>query len=296
MTEHNYIEFKKKRELGDILSDTFAFMRNEFKPFFNVFFKIVGPFLAAMLVALVLYMWFAADVINANSSLMINSTRSAGLLEWGVSLFYGVSLLTVYAMSQSTVLHYIKSYTNGKGSIDFETIRRDVYASFWSFIGMIFLVAICLVVGFMLCCIPGIYLWVPLSLAFSIMVFDQMGVGDAFGESFKLVKDHWFITFATLLVMGIIVGIASYAFALPTAIYNLVRTGLMSGEFDAESIANINRDPVAILLSLIGTVAQFMLNIITLVAGAFIYFNLNEHKNFTGTYERIQNLGKTPEN
>ena len=38
-----------------------------------------------------------------------------------------------------------------------------------------------------------------------------------------------------------------------------------------------------------------MLNIISLVAGALIYFNLNEHKNFTGTYERIQNLGNTPE-
>jgi len=27
----------------------------------------------------------------------------------------------------------------------------------------------------------------------------------------------------------------------------------------------------------------------------FIYFNLNEKKNFTGTYERIDNLGKTTE-
>ena len=199
-------------------------------------------------------------------------------------------------MSQSTVLHYIKSYANGKGTIDYETIKSDVYASFWSFIGMIFLVSICLVIGFMLCCIPGIYLWVPLSLAFSIMVFDQMGVSDAFSESFKLVKDHWFITFATLLVMAIIVGVASYAFALPASIYNLAKTGIMSGEFDAENMASINRDPITILLSLIGTVAQFMLNIISLVAGALIYFNLNEHKNFTGTYERIQNLGKTPEN
>ncbi|MFT5738606.1 MAG: hypothetical protein ACI9SG_002963, partial [Maribacter sp.] len=44
----NYIEFKKQRELGEILSDTFAFFRNEFKLFFTIFFKIVGPFLAAM--------------------------------------------------------------------------------------------------------------------------------------------------------------------------------------------------------------------------------------------------------
>jgi hypothetical protein len=46
----NYIEFKKQRELGEILSDTFAFFRNEFKPFFTTFFEIVGPFLSAMVV------------------------------------------------------------------------------------------------------------------------------------------------------------------------------------------------------------------------------------------------------
>ena len=39
----DYIEFKKQRELGDILTDTFAFLRSEFKPFFTTFFKIVGP-------------------------------------------------------------------------------------------------------------------------------------------------------------------------------------------------------------------------------------------------------------
>ena len=38
----DFIEFKKKRELGDVLSDTFAFLRSQFKPFFNVFLKIVG--------------------------------------------------------------------------------------------------------------------------------------------------------------------------------------------------------------------------------------------------------------
>jgi len=46
----------------------------------------------------------------------------------------------------------------------------------------------------------------------------------------------------------------------------------------------------------IGTVAQFLLNLIGIIAGAFIYFNLNEKKNFTGTYERIANLGEIRDN
>jgi len=217
MTNNAYIEFKKKRELGDILQDTFAFMRNEFKSFFNVFFKIVGPFLVVMMISLVLYMWFAADMLNTNNLAATNEIGDApGAPQFFALFFYLISLLTVYAMSQSTILHYIKSYTEGKGTINYEQIRTDVYASFWSFIGMMFLVSICVGIGILLCCIPGVYLWVPLSLSFSLMVFKQIGVGEAFTESFTLVKDHWWITFATLFVMAIIVGVASYAFALPS--------------------------------------------------------------------------------
>ncbi|MDP5231774.1 MAG: hypothetical protein NWQ38_15380, partial [Cellulophaga sp.] len=37
--------------------------------------------------------------------------------------------------------------------------------------------------------------------------------------------------------------------------------------------------------------AQYLLNIISLVALALIYFNLNEIKNNEGTFERISKLG-----
>lgn len=294
MTNKTYIEFKKKRELGDILSDTFAFMRSEFKPFFSVFFKIVGPYLLVMIIALGLYTYYAGnnfDFLLEDSLDTISPVTFGALL-----LFYIVAMLVVYTMSQSTVLHYIKSYTNGKGTVNFEEIKSDVYSSFWSFIGMSFLVGICVMIGLMFCFIPGIYLWVPLSLAFSILVFDKIGVSEAFSESFKLVKDHWWITFATLLIMLIIVYFASIAFALPGTIYSYAKMGILSGEIDAESVVNVFKDPIYLFLNIIATVGQFMLNIISLVAGALIYFNLNEHKNFTGTFERIQNIGKNLEN
>ncbi len=295
MTNDNYIEFKKQRELGDILSDTFAFMRSEFKTFFGVFFKIVGPYLLVMVIALVLYMYYAGNQFN----LILQSydpEATDGFLIIGLMLFYAINLLIVYAVSQSTVLHYIKSYTVGRGQINYDAIRSDVYATLPSFIGLIFLVAISLIAGFVVCCFPAVYLWVPLSLAFGVLVFDQKGAVDAYGDSFNLVKDEWWMTFATLVIVAIIVGIAGYAFALPTTIYNYLKMGVFSGEMDAESIMDVFKDPIYILLNVISTIAQFMLNIISLVAGALIYFNLNEKKNFTGTYERIQNLGQNPEN
>ncbi|GAB5472141.1 MAG: hypothetical protein Mars2KO_02400 [Maribacter sp.] len=292
-----YIEFKKKRELGDILSDTFAFLRNEFKPFFNTFLKIVGPYLLVMVICMALYMYFAGNSFN---NLLLGAGSNNEAINFAtlfvVGFLYIIAVLVVYVMSQSTTLHYIKSYANGKGQINFDEIKSDVYKKFGSFIGLGFLVGISVVVGFMLCFIPGIYLWVPLALSFSILVFSDKGATDAYGESFALVKDEWWITFATLLIIGIIVGVANYAFSIPAQVYQIAKMGIFSGEMDAETVVDIFKDPIYLLLNIISAVAQFLLNLISVVAGAFIYFNLNEKKNFTGTYEKIQNLGEIRDN
>ncbi|SRR6056297_437808 len=291
----NYIEFKKQRELGEILTDTFTFFRNEFKPFFNTFFKIVGPFLAVMVVSLVLYLYFAGNTFNLlllDTNIDVTNLATIAL----VGFVYILSIVAVYTMSQSTVLHYIKSYSNGKGTTDFETIRKEVYDSFWSFIGLGIMVGLSVFFGLMICILPGIYLYVPLSLAFCILVFNRMNASDAYSYSFNLVKGEWWMTFATIFVISIIIGIATYVFAIPTAIYQWIKMGIFSGEIDAEGVMDIFKDPIYILLNVIGTVAQFLLNLIGIIAGAFIYFNLNEKKNFTGTYERIANLGEIRDN
>lgn len=291
----DYIEFKKQRELGDILSDTFTFFRKEFKPFFTTYFKIVGPFLLVMILAMAGYLYYAGNSFNLlffGSAAEINNIAVISV----IALFYLLSLVAVYTISQSTVLHYIKSYANGGGTTNFETIQKEVYASFWSFIGLGTLVGLSIMVGFIFCIIPGVYLYATLMLAFSILVFDKMGALDAYGYSFKLVKDEWWMTFATFFVIGIIVVIATYAFSIPLAIYQWVKMGIFSGEMNAESMFDIFKDPIYIFLNVIGTVMQFLLNLISVIAGVFIYFNLNEKKNFTGTYERIESLGKSPEN
>lgn len=293
MQQQKYIEFKKQRELGEILSDSLAFIRNQFKPFFSAILKIVGPYLLVMLVSLGLYYYFIGNLatLGAGGS---NDFVSPLLMVLVFFLFF-VSIIAAYVMAQATVLFYIKSYANNKGIADFEEIKKNVYANFWNFIGLGFLVGLSVGIGFMLCFIPGIYLYPVLALSFSIMVFNQKGISDSYQYSFTLIKDNWWITFATLLVIGIIVGIAGYAFNIPAYIYMFIKMGTTAGEVDALGFGGGIFDPIYILLNLLAVTVQFLLNIITLVASVLIYFNLNEKKNFTGTYERIENLGKSTE-
>ncbi len=292
----DYIEFKKQRDLGETLTDTFAFLRTQFKPFFTTYFKIVGPFLLVMIVALAIYTYYGGSAYSNIITEDMNSGVSNLAITAGVSLLYLLSFVVTYTLSQATILYYIKSYDEGKGETNFETIRSNVYSRFWSFIGLGILVGLSVGFGLVFCLIPGIYLWVPLSISFSILVFTKKDVSDAYSYSFNLIKDEWWSTFATLLVVFIIATIASAAFSIPAVIYNYAKMGVLSGEIDIENIGSTFNDPVYIVFNVINNLAQFLINLISVIAGAFIYFNLNERKNFTGTFEQIENLGKTPEN
>ena len=293
----NYIEFKKQRELGDILSDTFAFLRTQFKPFLSTFLKIVGPYLVIMLIAYTLFFNSFSSIWNSIWNLNVNSSKELldpFMLMLSVCLFFGATI-TVYVMSQATTLFYIKAYTKNKGSVNFEEIKEEVYASFWSFIGLGILVSLSIGIGMLFFFVPGIYLLVPLYLSFSILVFDKKDVGSAYSDSFTLVKGHWWRTFAYILVVGIIVSVTGTTFNLPVTIYGWVKMGVFSNAINPTSISENLSDPIYILLNLVSVLFKFILNLISIIAGVFIYFDLNEKKNFTGTYDRIKNLGETTE-
>ena len=288
----NYIEFKKKRELGEILSDTFAFLRQEFKPFLTTFFKIVGPYLLVLLISFGFYFVVIGNMFNIGITGEINNFNNLSpaliILTFIVLI---ISSIATFVTAQSTTLYYIKSYANTKGNINFNEIKKNVYKSFWSFLGLGFLAGFSLLIGFMFCFFPGVYLYVPLTLSFAVMVFNKKDVMDSFSYSFQLVKEYWWITFATMLVIGIIMGVAGFAFGIPATIYQYAKMGILGGEVDPTETLGVFSDPIFIALNIISMFFKFILNLISLVASVFIYFNLNEIKNFEGTYERIKNLG-----
>ncbi len=291
MAASQYIEFKKQRELGDILTDTFGFIRNEFKPFFSALLKIVGPYLLVMLVSLGFYFYAFGDILNFATITAESQVFSPLIMIFALFAFV-ISSVLVYAVSYGSVLSYIQSYVENKGETDFNAIKKQVYAKFWPIVGLGFLVFLSVFVGLLFCFIPGIYLAVPLSISFSILIFQNKNTSDAYSGSFSLVKDNWWITFATLFVVYIIIYVASLAFSLPAVIYTWAKMGIFSGEMDATSM-NAFADPIYLALNILSQMIQFLMNIILLVATALIYFNLNEKKNFTGTYERIGNIGKS---
>ena len=204
-----------------------------------------------------------------------------------------ILLLTVlfyYSIMYGTVLHYIKLYIETRGVIDQDVLKDRVRSQLGSLIGATFLIAIIVFFGMMLCLLPGIYLAVPLSLGWALLVFENKSVGDVISDSFKLVKGEWWITFATMFVLGLLLYIANIVFSIPVIIYTLGKAFTSAEQISQGDMSSLF-DWVYLTLNVISSAAQYILAGIFPIAIAFIYYNLNEKANQTGAFETIDSIG-----
>ncbi|SDH90716.1 hypothetical protein [Winogradskyella thalassocola] len=289
-----YIEFRKQRDFSSILTDTFGFIRNEFKPFIRTIFNIAGPAIVVFLLSLAAYNYVAGDLFNFSSFNQPSFNSTSVFVTVIVAIIYLISAITAYILTASTTLFYIKSYVDRKGSIDAAEIKSNVLKSFWSFFGLSFLKGITLIIAIMLCVLPALYAMVPMAIVFSVYVFEpKRSTSDAFSQSFTLANADFWTAFGVFLILGVIYYILSLVFSIPSIIYALIGSGIFSGEIDPANLNSFSADPVVIILNVFNTFFQFLLNIILMVAGAVIYFHLHEKTNFTGTYDRISEIGNT---
>lgn len=288
--QSQYINFKRKRELGEIITDTFKFLRRNYKPIFRNMFKIVGiPFV----------LFIAASAYNAQSSFgesaLFDITNPYGVFDSATVI---VSALAVYlflfiflTFMNATVMSIVKSYIANEGEIVDEEVNDTVKAK----IGDIFLAGlgkgILTFIGYLLCIIPGIYISIPFFLLFPILIFENKKVGDVFSACFDLVKDNWWITFASVIVLGLLWYLISMVFTLPSMIYIWVKmfTSMQEGSLsDPSGMFDIG----TVILTVVASALQYLAYVFMPIGAAFIYFNLNEQKNQTGTLEQIDRLGE----
>jgi hypothetical protein len=290
---NNYILFKKQRDLGAIISDTFKFIRQEYKTIFRLYLKHVGWLL---LLAVATSTYYQYTSLNSASSLL-ESGAEAFLLNafqnTGLSFILVFLAFVAYtAMSLTAVNSIIKSYVDNKGEIKDEEVSLNIRRFFGQTLLSLFVFGILCFIGLLLCFLPGVYLAVPLSLIFSIVVFQEKSFSDAFSECFQLVKQNWWITFVTVLVISLLVSLIGGVFQLPIIVLTAVEafTSLNEGG-DTAGVLGLGNNWIYLSLYVFASIAQYILGLITLISLALIYFNLNEIRNKTGTLEDIDGIG-----
>lgn len=282
------IEFKKQRELGDIITDTFKFLRQNFKPLFKAIFKITGPVFVILLFAIGYYSYLGMDILQ-NPFFGDNEDVDVEMYLIAIFILFS-SLLAFYVLLYGTVLNYIKSYIRNSGMVDNTEVFQGVKNDFGSMLAIMIVSGIITIFGLLLCVLPGIYVWVPLSLAPAMLVFARTSIADSISYSFSLIQDNWWITFFTLFVLTLLVYLIGMIFQFPMMIYMFIKAFTISQQGSAANPAELI-DWVYVLFNVISSLFQYLLSVILIVASAFIYHHLDEKKNATGSYERISNLG-----
>jgi hypothetical protein len=285
---NNYVNFKKQRELGSILTDTFKFVRLEGKTLLGLILKIAGP---ALLIVLLAYIYYMQVTMGSFDLMAVGSSSEV----FGINIILAFFLMIIsgvafYALMYGTVLHYIKSYIKNDGNAIKEEVTAGVRQSFWSLLGISFLVGLISGIGFIFCVIPGIYFGTVLATTYAIHVFENRNTTDSISYSFELIRGEWWITFATYLVIFILYYIITIIFSLPGIIYSFINIFTMSQEATANPADMF--DWIYVALNVLGMIGQYILYALIIISTALVYFNLNERKNFTGAMETIETLGK----
>lgn len=288
---NEFIQFKQSRDLGKIITDVFKFLRHNWKVLFGLILRIAGPALLLLVLAYVFYIQTTIGGMDPYSTADNFSTFTLSFL--GALVLLLISAGLYYALLYGTVLHTVKSYVENNGTIVKQEVYSGVKSNFWNLIGLSILNGLIVFGGMLVCILPGIYLGVVVITTYMILVFEKKGVSDSISYSFTLIKGEWWTTFATILVIGIIYYIILVIFQVPQYIYFFIK-GFTMAETMSSNPADMF-DWVYTVLSSIGIIAQYLLQTIMVITSAFIYFNLNERKNFTGTMETIESLGRREE-
>ena len=297
MNEPNFVQFKKERDLGTMITDTFKFFRLEWKPFFTTILKAaIIPIVIAILAVIFYTSSFSSifeGIAYSSYDAYGNDPEIQDLSTFFVALIaFLIAYLVAYALITVSGLSYIRSYIKNKGVVNFEDVSMSTKDNFWSFVGLFFLNGLIVGIGLILCVIPGIYLSVPLALTTCLLIFEKRSVGDSISESFNLIKGHWWETFGIILVIQIIIGVLGALGDVPATIYQMIQIGIDAGNQDPTAVFEIFSDPIYLILIAISYFFKFLLYIVSFVATVFIYYDINEQKNASGSIDMIDSLGR----
>jgi len=276
------VEFKKLREFGEIINDTIRFFKENFKPLLKVFVYFCGVFIIAGMIATILQQMGMQRAIR-NFGSVSTYARLTGLLS--VTYFFVVLIgLFGYTALNVSIFSFIALYIE-KGNVapTVEEVWGYFKYYFLRVFGSNFLLGLLLIAGFCLCVIPGFYLFPIISLMIPIMIFENASLGYSFSHAFKLLREQWWNTAATLFVLWIITYASSSFASLPAIILTMVSAMTNGPKGLGTSVI------------IISTVIQYLCQvfmIIPIIGLSLCYFNLSERQNSTGLMDRIQKMGQ----
>lgn len=273
-------ELRRVRDFGQIISDSFTFFKDNLKPLFKCLFIICGFFIALGSVSSIFTYLSMSSFYTMDATSFNSSKPMSYVIHVLINAF--VSILS-QAFIHLTTLCYISVYLEKNNT---QPTLAEVWGYFKYYalrvLGSGIVIFFMLVLGFLLCLIPGLYL-TPISyLIIPIIVIENSSFGYAFNKSFRLIKDNWWLVFGVIFVMSLIIAVAGSFVSIPIS---LITAG---GKFLSLKSFTV---PLIILFSILYNIFLLAYSL-PAIAICLCYFSLTEVKDGTGLLSRIDKIGK----
>ena len=275
------IELRRIRDFGEVISDTFVFLRQHAGPLLKSFLAISAVFMIALGI-------FNSAYESRTSKLLrgIFTGRSSSLDRLGtifninyfmVLLF---TLLTTISM-QVIVAVYMKYYLEHKqqpGIQDIWTLFKRYFIKVFFFELLAYLA---IIFGCIFCLLPGIYLGVVLAPLSLVIVMEDKGFQDSWQRCFDLIRENFWPSLGLYIVAYILYAIGAGIIAGSMGII-----GLLGGYLTTSDLGTY----VVAITAFIKSFSLFFY-IIYFICIALNYFSLVERRDGTGLLGRIDTIG-----
>jgi hypothetical protein len=291
--ETQSIKFKQERDFGEIFNASFAFIRQELKPLGKAVLYFVLP---VLIVAAILNMLVGFEQQKFLDDIRVSdpSKLSNPFAAMGNTFKYLIPMMLVYAIGltslRCTIYGYIKLYiTKGKDQFSLNELWLEIKNYFFPILGTSILVGIIVGIGFIFCILPGIFLGVSLSIIYMALTFENKGFSDAFGRSFALTKQQWWVTFGLIVVVFIMIYLVSLLLAIPAMLMGF--KSFFTSFKSMQTGGNMHISTSYYVLTSITSLIMYVLFSVPYIVLAFQYFNLVEIKEKPSLQEKIEQIG-----
>lgn len=273
----NFIH-KKSRELGDLLTDTFQYIRIYYKSFSKGLLFLVLP----------LYL-IQAFLLQGYSDQLFNNLFIGGDISSFSSFFslrYFASIVLSILAYASLTLVSIKHVSFTESGVDPEpnAFLDNAVPLIGQIIGLYFVLGFILAISAFFFIIPAIFIGIKLSLTPAILIIEKRTVFESISRSWELTQGFWWANFGLYVMMYIIVMFTSYIIILPATIMTLFFT-------DTGTVTDVGM--LASLSTWFMYIASAFVSLfISVIHVAFVFqlYNIVERKEGEGLRSKIEGM------
>lgn len=303
---HKNIELKERRDVGGMATTYFDFLKQNFKPFLNIFISYNGIFILGFLgVSYLMVTGFVGTYTNTMSSDIIQGTNNHEVyLVLGVLSFMILFIVTAI-FNYSLAAAYTIEYENTKGKLVdkkkvWKIVRQNLRKLTLFVILMMLMYFAVVIVGMIVSIIPvlGIFAYYLLiisfnswmGLSFMSMLNENKDVTEAFGEGWNLLNKYFWKSVLTNLVISMLIGILMMVILMVPGIlvgiyaFHSVETGVdIANSIVANVVWILALTVFLILYTLYQSLSQFV--------NGVLYYSLHEETYNVAARERIDQIG-----